>query len=234
MRNLLSFVCFFSLINLNFNAQTGSITDKREGKTYKTVLMQTGRKSGPQTWLAENLVATKFKNGEPITEAKSPEEWMSLFKQGKPAWSYPDYNPEYLKYGILYNWYAIFDQRGIAPEGYRVANYEDWAIIGHYETYKDYTVTHDHGIDYNADISCYNNPPLPNYQNFMSADWREYYVIIKNLMTKNLLTPMIKGVLHLEKQCQEKIQQVFQLYQIFKFVDLGLRYQMFMKQGGGQ
>lgn len=171
----IKFLTITLLISINlFSQQTGSITDKRDGKAYKTIVMQTGRKSGPQTWLAENLVATKFINGEPITEAKSPEEWMSLFKQGKPAWSYPDYNPEYLNYGILYNWYAVTDKRGLAPDGYRVANNEDWTIMQHYESYKDFTTTHDHAIEYSADISCFQNPPGIIFNNLISDDWTNY------------------------------------------------------------
>jgi uncharacterized protein (TIGR02145 family) len=180
MKKVFTFIIVLSYMQLFHSQQTGTFTDKKDGKTYKTVLMQTGRKSGSQTWLAENLVATKFKNGETITEAKSPEEWMSLFQQGKPAWSYPDYNPDYLKYGILYNWYAVIDKRGLAPDGFRVASNEDWTIMQHYESYKDFTTIHDHAIEYSAEISCFQNPPGIIFNNLISDDWTNYLLDFSN------------------------------------------------------
>ena len=33
------------------------------------------------------------------------------------------------KYGKLYNWYAINDPRGLAPEGWHIAANEDWRAL---------------------------------------------------------------------------------------------------------
>ena len=105
-----------------------------EGQTYKTV------KIGNQTWMAENLNVSTFRNGDPIPQAKTNKEWELAGKNKKPAWCYYENNPNHgLKYGKLYNWYAISDYRGLAPEGWHIpANYEfNLLIKDNYEINSD-------------------------------------------------------------------------------------------------
>lgn len=84
-------------------------------------------KYGLQVWSPANLNVTKFRNGDPITEAKTPEEWKSAGAAHKPAWCYFNNDPENgKKFGKLYNWYAITDPRGLAPAGWRVPTNADW------------------------------------------------------------------------------------------------------------
>jgi uncharacterized protein (TIGR02145 family) len=93
-------------------------------KGYETV------KIGTQTWMTENLNVDKFRNGDSIPEAKSAEEWTKAGSEGKPAWCYYGNNPENSeKYGKLYNWYAVNDPRGLAPEGFHVSSNEEWTIL---------------------------------------------------------------------------------------------------------
>ena len=80
-----------------------------------------------QIWMSKNLNVIKFNNGDLIPEAKSSNEWISALKNGKPAWCYIDndiINGD--KYGVLYNWFAINDKRGITPIGYHIPNKEEW------------------------------------------------------------------------------------------------------------
>ena len=76
---------------------------------------------GRQVWMTENLNVDKFRNGDPISHAKTDEEWVKAGENGSPAWSHYDNDPANgEKYGKLYNWYAVNDSRGLAPEGWKI------------------------------------------------------------------------------------------------------------------
>lgn len=78
-------------------------------------------KIGTQIWMSKNLNVDKFRNGDPIPEAKTIQEWLKASENKQPAWCYYDNiaaNGE--KYGRLYNWYAVTDPRGLAPSGWHV------------------------------------------------------------------------------------------------------------------
>lgn len=82
---------------------------------------------GDQVWMAENLNVDMFRNGDPIPHAQTAEEWRQAGENGQPAWCYYDNDPANGKiYGKLYNWYAVSDWRGLAPEGWRIPSDEDW------------------------------------------------------------------------------------------------------------
>lgn len=90
-------------------------------------------KIGEQIWAAKNLEVIKFNNGDSIPEATTEKEWEQYGKEGKPAWCYFNNNPEQgKKYGKLYNGFAVFDSRGIAPSGWHIATDEEWTILTNY------------------------------------------------------------------------------------------------------
>lgn len=93
---------------------------------YKTVTI------GTQVWMKENLNVSTFRNGDPIPEAKTDEEWKAAGDAKQPAWCYYDNDPNNgAKYGKLYNWYAVNDSRGLAPEGWHVPTDQEWTdLIG--------------------------------------------------------------------------------------------------------
>ncbi|MGD9707493.1 MAG: fibrobacter succinogenes major paralogous domain-containing protein [Candidatus Delongbacteria bacterium] len=96
-----------------------------DGNSYNIV------KIGMQSWTGKNLAATKFKNGDPIPKAGSESEWKKAAEEGKPAWCYYlDASDNGKKYGVLYNWYAVTDGRGLAPDGWRVSTKSDWDGLG--------------------------------------------------------------------------------------------------------
>ena len=85
---------------------------------------------GDQVWMAKNLNVTNFRNNEPIPEARTKEEWIKAGKEGKPAWChYENKDENGIKYGKLYNWYAVTDPRGIAPAGWHVSSDAEWRLV---------------------------------------------------------------------------------------------------------
>lgn len=87
-------------------------------------------KIGSQIWMTENLNVDHFRNGDPIPEAKSKEEWKAAGYNQQPAWCYYDNDPSTgEKYGRIYNWYAVNDPRGLAPLGWRIPRESDWKML---------------------------------------------------------------------------------------------------------
>jgi len=99
------------------------ITDL-EGKLYQTIII------GQQEWTVENLATSKYRNGEPIPEAKTNAEWEDCYANQKGAWCYYSNDPSNSKkYGKLYNWYAVNDKRGLAPRGTHVPSNQEWQTL---------------------------------------------------------------------------------------------------------
>ncbi len=112
----------FTIVSIS--QQSGTITDARDGKVYKTVDL------GNQTWMAENLNVSTFRNGDTIPEVKTTEEWIKAGKEGKPAWCYYDNDTANGRiYGKLYNWYAVDDKRGLAPKGWHIPSNNEYGNL---------------------------------------------------------------------------------------------------------
>jgi uncharacterized protein (TIGR02145 family) len=90
-----------------------------DGNVYKTVTI------GNQTWMAENLRTTKYRNGEPIVLVTDPLSWTNT---NSGAYRGP-YYADKLEYGNFYNWYAVGDPRNIAPEGWHVPTDADYTEL---------------------------------------------------------------------------------------------------------
>jgi len=89
-----------------------------DGNVYKTV------KIGKQVWMAENLKVTRYRNGDEIRNVTDNTEWKNLVTG---AWCfYNNVAENGVKYGKLYNWYAVTDSREIAPGGWHVPSSEEW------------------------------------------------------------------------------------------------------------
>jgi uncharacterized protein (TIGR02145 family) len=98
--------------------ETGSVTDT-DNNVYKTV------KIGNQWWMAENLNVKKYRNGDPLIDMGSKLD-SALWNKNKEGAYFIG------SLGMLYNWYAIGDTRGIAPEGWHIPSDSDWKELEEY------------------------------------------------------------------------------------------------------
>lgn len=80
----------------------GQLTDKRDGKTYKTV------KIGNQTWMAENL---------------------AFLPDSGNYWAYDNDNTNVAKYGYLYDWQTA---KNVCPTGWHLPSDKEWSVLTDY------------------------------------------------------------------------------------------------------
>jgi uncharacterized protein (TIGR02145 family) len=80
-------------------------------------------KIGSQEWATEDLKVTKFRNGQDIPLVTDDVEWAKL---GTAAYCIAP-NGHY-----LYNWYAVNDERGLAPDGFHVPSDDEWKELFEY------------------------------------------------------------------------------------------------------
>lgn len=88
---------------------------------------------GSQVWMSNNLDVATFRNGDPIPEVETDEEWQKAAKKKQPAWCYyKNDSANGTHYGKLYNWYAVNDSRGLAPVGYHIPSDAEWMQLINY------------------------------------------------------------------------------------------------------
>ena len=110
-----------STINFNSALTYGTVTDI-DGNVYKTITI------GTQTWMAENLKTTKYRNGDPIPNVTDGVAWEGLVI-GAYCWYANDAATYKAVYGALYNWYAVADSRILAPTGWHMPIDTEWATL---------------------------------------------------------------------------------------------------------
>ena len=100
--------------------QIKQLVDSLKSKAQKEV------KIGTQIWSTENLKVTQFCNGDSILQAQTQEKWEKAKRKKQAAWCYyVDYDDKQTDV-ILYNYYALNDPRGLAPQGWRMPSNNDW------------------------------------------------------------------------------------------------------------
>jgi uncharacterized protein (TIGR02145 family) len=107
----------------NDNLPANAVKDI-DGNIYHTVTI------GTQVWMVENLKVTKYRDGTPIPNVSDSSAWSNQTTGG-----YCDYDnttSNSIIFGKLYNWYAVNDNRKIAPVGWHVPIDEEWTILTEY------------------------------------------------------------------------------------------------------
>ena len=82
---------------------------------------------GTQQWMEKNLDVMTYRNGDVIPQVTDATVWAGLTTG---AWCY--YNNDPLNgaiYGKLYNWYAVNDPRGLAPQGWHIPTDAEWTTL---------------------------------------------------------------------------------------------------------
>jgi len=103
--------------------QANAIADY-DGNYYNIVTI------GTQTWMAENLKTTRYRNGDAIENITDNTVWAVI---NIGAWcDYLNSASNGTKYGHLYNWYAASDSRYIAPMGWHIPTDAEWTILTTY------------------------------------------------------------------------------------------------------
>lgn len=98
-----------------------SCQDDNAGPQSDTVII------GDQEWMVKNLDVDTFRNGDLIMQAITDEEWIRAGQEETPAWCYYKNDPANGEFfGRLYNGYAVYDPRGLAPPGWHVPTKVDW------------------------------------------------------------------------------------------------------------
>ena len=113
--------------NMSFTTQDyGTVTDIN-GNIYKTITI------GTQTWMAENLKATKYGNGDfietttPATLDISSLVYMPVTP--KYQWVYNGDESNVALFGRLYTWYAATDSRNVCPSGWHLPSTTEWSTL---------------------------------------------------------------------------------------------------------
>ncbi|MHB9143539.1 MAG: fibrobacter succinogenes major paralogous domain-containing protein, partial [Paludibacter sp.] len=110
----------------NYDIPVSETVTDIDGNTYHTV------KIGTQTWMVENLKTTKYRNGDIIGTTTPSTKDISSESNPKYQWAFNGDESYVAKYGRLYTWYTINDDRKIAPNGWHVATDTEWIKLENY------------------------------------------------------------------------------------------------------
>jgi len=124
---------YFTIASILFLAIGITSCSNEETKTQTqvaarpTVPLQNGEvQIGTQIWMTKNLNVSRYRNGDPIPQVTNMQNWD--YPTG--AWCYLGFNASNgVRYGKLYNGYAVNDPRGLAPVGYHIPSKAEWEVL---------------------------------------------------------------------------------------------------------
>lgn len=96
-----------------------------DGNVYRTVTI------GKQVWMAENLKVTHYRDGTLIPNVYDNDRWPHA-KNGAYCMVDNDSTEYKDTYGLLYNFYAVNNSRGLSPEGMHVPTAIEWRKLIEY------------------------------------------------------------------------------------------------------
>ena len=98
-----------------------------QGYDYATVLI------GDKCWFKENLRVEQYRNGDGIASELSDSEWhnstvgaFAIPGECDNLSNYQNLTENKAIYGLLYNYYAISDSRGLCPSNWHVSGDGEW------------------------------------------------------------------------------------------------------------
>ena len=106
----------------NTSLTYGNVTD-HQGNVYKTI------KIGTQTWMAENLRSTHYRNGDPIPNVKGTADWLKLTTGAFCTYKNSENKDSIATFGRFYNWYVVNDSRKVCPLGWHVPSQQEAATL---------------------------------------------------------------------------------------------------------
>ncbi|HRH48586.1 MAG TPA: fibrobacter succinogenes major paralogous domain-containing protein [Panacibacter sp.] len=104
-----------------------SVSSTRDALTEASALAGNTVRIGSQVWMKKNWTGKTYRNGDKILQVQDTRKWSKL-TTGAWCW-YNNDSATGTVYGRLYNWYAVNDPRGLAPEGWHIPSDSEWTIL---------------------------------------------------------------------------------------------------------
>lgn len=104
-----------------------------DGNNYPSLIINN------KEWSAKNLSVSKYRNGDIIPQVQNANEWENLTTG---AWCYYGNDSNNEPFGKLYNWFAVNDSRGLAPQGWHIPSDTEWENLKNYLISAGYNYDH--------------------------------------------------------------------------------------------
>jgi uncharacterized protein (TIGR02145 family) len=123
--------CFLGILVLTigfYSCSKDEVKSQNQETSRPSVPVQAGEvQIGNQIWMTKNLNVSRYRNGDPIPQVSNPTQWANLTTG---AWCYYNNDPANGSvYGKLYNWFAVNDPRGLAPNGWHVPSANEYMTL---------------------------------------------------------------------------------------------------------
>ncbi len=92
-----------------------------DGNVYRLVKIR------DRWWMAENYRVSRYRNGDTIAGVTDKTAWSNLSSAARCVYDNTAANADF--YGLIYNGYAVHDNRNIAPKGWHVPTDEEWKAL---------------------------------------------------------------------------------------------------------